>query len=204
VREVLEAISGLGFIRDVVESATSIDDPDLAVDVDGALDAHAACPGWDATLPADDATNGFIDVTIGVEDTRVQRSFSGHATNCRFVTERSGQRANAVASMDLEVDLGGSLGLGESVPAILVRATNLSGTIGTVPLALGQQVVSFRLLADDSVETLIAMATLPISVAGTALIALRPDGSWSLRARDSEWVCSTSGGSAPCVPGVAP
>src|SRR5262245_39762832 len=47
-REVLSSISGLRFIRDVIANATSIDDASLdSIEVHGALDARAACPGWD-------------------------------------------------------------------------------------------------------------------------------------------------------------
>jgi hypothetical protein len=192
-REVLRAISGLRFIRDVVTDATSITDANIdSIEVQGALEARAACPGWDAAAPPDESIDGFIEVSIGIEESRVQRAFSGRATNCRFVTDAQGQRSNVVASMDLEIDLGGSLGLGEPTPPILVRATNLSGTVGNVALAFGPQVVSFRLRTDNSIETLVDMTM------GTALLGLRADGNWSLRARDGAWVCSNTG-SGSCV-----
>ncbi|HKP55133.1 MAG TPA: hypothetical protein VJV78_00355 [Polyangiales bacterium] len=198
-RQVLSSISGLRFIRDVIANATSIDDSNLdSVDVRGALDARAACPGWDPTAPADESIDGFIELSIGIEESRVQRAFGGTATNCRFVTQSQGQLQNAQASMDLELDLGGSLGLGEPTPPILVRATNLSGSVGSLALNLGQQVVSFRIGADDTIETLVNMTTLPAGSQGTTLIRLRADGAWSLRARDGAWLCSP-GGSTPCV-----
>jgi hypothetical protein len=198
-RAVLQAISGLRFIRDVIDNATSITDADIdAVEVQGALDARSACPGWDASAPPDESVDGYIEVSIGIEQSRVQRAFSGRATNCRFVTESQGTRSNAVASMDLEIDLGGSLGFGEPTPPVLVRATNLVGSVGNVALNLGQQVVSFRLREDDSVETLVNMTTLPAGSAGTALISLRVDGNWSLRARDGAWLCN-AGGTGSCV-----
>jgi hypothetical protein len=198
-RELLEVISGLRFVRDVVDNATSISDSDFeSIEVQGALDARSACPGWDATRTPDESIDGYIEVRIGIEESRVQRAFSGRTTNCRFVTESQGQRSNAVASMDLEIDLGGSLGFGEPTPPILVRATNLSGSVGNVALNLGQQVLSFRLRADDSIETLVDMTTLPPGSAGTALISRRADGNWSLRARDGAWLCN-AGGSAACV-----
>src|SRR5436190_24380361 len=75
-REVLQAISGLRFIRDVVDNATSLSATNIgSVDVRGALDARAACPGWDAAGVPDESIDGYIEVSIGIEDSRVQRAF---------------------------------------------------------------------------------------------------------------------------------
>ena len=197
LRGVLEAVRGLQFIRDIVENATSIDDGDIeSLQVRGALDARAACPGWD-DAPPDQSLDGTIEVTIGVEESRVQRAFGGRATNCRFVTEVAGQRSNAVASMELEVDLGGSLGLGEPAPPILVRGTNVSGSVNGVALSLGSQALSFRLLEGGAIETLVDIATLGSGMTGNVLVVLHADGRVSLRARDGDWMCGQ--GSTPCT-----
>ncbi|HKU40420.1 MAG TPA: hypothetical protein VJR89_19800 [Polyangiales bacterium] len=205
VRGVLEAISGLAFIRDVIDDATSLtqNNLDLSVDVQGTLDAHSACPGWAPGAAPDEALNGFIEVAIGIEASRLQRAFSGRTERCRFVTELAGVSTNGVADMELEIDLGSSLGFGDPTPPILVRATNLSGMVGSVALSLGAQVVSFRFREDDAIETLVDLSTLRPDLSGSALLTLRDDGRWGLRARDGEWVCG-SRGSDPCVLDAAP
>jgi hypothetical protein len=203
LREVLQALRGLQFLRDIVEDATSLSDADIeSLAVRGALDARTACPGWsDATLP-DQATDGSIEVTIGVDASRVQRAFGGRATECRFVTLIAGQRANAVATMVLEVDLGGSLGLGEPTPAILVRATNLSGSVGNVALNLGPEVLSFRLLEDGAIDSLVDTVTLVPGSIGSVLLELSSDGTVTVRGRDGDWACGQGG--AACTRVAAP
>ncbi len=198
-RTALEALSGLRFVRDVVQDATSAtsDTTDFDLEVQGSALAHAACPGWD-----DDSVerpeDGYIEVTIGIENSRVQRAFAGRATNCKFTTLRAGQRATVVATMNLQLDLGSDIELGETATALLVRATNVSGTIDGVPLGLGSQVFSFRFAEDDAIETLIDLGPMQLGLTGTCLLALRPNGVWALKTRTGEWTCG-SAGSGPCA-----
>jgi hypothetical protein len=137
-------------------------------------------------------------VTIGVEETRVQRAFTGRATRCQFETKQAGTSMNVVATMDLQVDLGADIGLGDPAPAILVRATNASGMVDGVALDLAQRVFSFRLDRDRSIETLVDVTTLDSKLRGSVLLALRDDGTWSLRTQRGEWVCENAG-SASCM-----
>jgi hypothetical protein len=198
-REALQAVSGLRFVRDVVRDATSAtsDSTDFDLEVQGSAMAHAACPGWDDD-PTESPDDGYIEVTIGLEDSQVQRAFSGFATNCKFVTVRAGQRANVIATMELQFDLGSDLALGDSASSLLVRATNVSGTIDGVALGLGTQVFSFRFAEDDGIETLIDLQPMKLGLTGTCLLALRPDGVWALETRMGQWTCG-SAGSGPCV-----
>ena len=203
LQRVLRSFTGLRFFRDIIDDATSISpNAASALDVQGSIEAHSPCPGWTDDPSPDDATQGFIDVTIGVEETRVQRAFMGEATRCQFVTQQAGTKLNVVATMDLQVDLGGDIGLGETAPAILVRATNATGTVDGVALDLQQRVLSFRLERDGSIETLVDLTALDPDLRGSALLALRSDGTWSLRTRQGEWVCDAAG-SAPCTQGSA-
>jgi hypothetical protein len=198
LQKVLSSFTGLLFFRDVIDNATSVDpDSAIALDVQGTIDAHAPCPGW-----SDDKSQGFIDVTLGVEATRVQRAFIGHATQCHFVTQQAGTTLNVVATMDLQVDLGSDIGLGDTAPAVLVRATNVSGAVDGLALDLAGQVVSFRLDRDSAIETLVDLTPFHLSVQGSVLLVLQSDGTWSLRTRSGEWICD-SAGSAPCMAGPA-
>jgi hypothetical protein len=200
-QKVLRFFTGLQFFRDIVDDATSLTpDAARALDVRGSIDAHAPCPGWNdaSARDEDDATRGFIDVTIGVEETRVQRAFTGHATRCQFIARQSGANIDVVVTMDLQVDLGGDIGLGDAAPAILVRATNASGMVDGVALDLERRVFSFRLDRDGSIETLVDLAPLDPNLRGSVLLALRGDGTWSLRSREGEWTCDSTE-SAACM-----
>ena len=200
-RIVLEALSGLGFVRDVVRDATEAtsETTDLELDVQGSVLARSACPGWAAEGAESESERGYIEVTIGVQDSRVQRAFAGRATKCKFVTVRSdGLRSNIVATMDLQIDLGRELALRDPPPALLLRATNASGAIDGVPLALGAEVFSFRLGDEVSIETLVELAPLALGLSGTCLLGLQSDGAWALETQAGRWACG-SAGSGPCV-----
>jgi hypothetical protein len=198
-RAALESLSGLRFVRDVVHDATAAtsDSADFDLEVQGSAMARSPCPGWNGNA-IESLENGYIEVTIGIEDSHIQRAFAGRATNCKFVTQRRGMRATVVATMDLQFDLGSDISLGETATALLVRATSASGTIDGAPLGLGAQVFSFRLAEDDAIETLIDLAPMQLGLTGTCLLALRPDGVWALKTRTGEWSCG-SAGSGPCV-----
>lgn len=195
-RAVLQALSGLRFMRDIVSDATSAtsDSSDLDLDVQGTALAHAPCPGW-GNEP--ESARGYIEVTIGVEESQVQRAFAGHATDCKFVTIRGDVRSNVIATMDLQIDLGDDVELGESTDALLVRAAQVTGTIDGLPLGLGRQVFSFRLGEDDAIETLIDLEPMQLGLSGTLLLVLRTDGVWALKTRTGEWTCGS--GSGPCA-----
>jgi hypothetical protein len=100
--------------------------------------------------------------------------------------------------MDIQVDLGRSLGFGDPAPSILVRASNVDGAVDGVPFDLSNAVVSFRLGKDDSVETYVDVAALGLGLTGSVLLTSLGDGSWALRVRDGEWTCAIEG-STPCT-----
>jgi hypothetical protein len=193
-RSVLAALSGLRFVREVIIDATTAtsDSTDLALDVQGSVLARAACPGAQGDADAG-VQRGYLEVTIGVEASHVQRAFVGHARGCKFVTVSMGQRLTVIATMDFQIDLGADLKLGEPVDSLLIRATNVSGTIDGVALGLDQEVFSFRFGEDDSIETLIELAPLSLGLSGTCLLALQPDGAWVLGTRQGRWTCDGAG-----------
>jgi hypothetical protein len=199
----LEALKSLAFLRDVIADATSPETEDAAqtFDVQGSLEVHAPCPGWDADEGSDEA--GFIELVIGVDASRVQRAFTGRAENCRFVAKHSGHKENVTASMELELDLGHSLGLGEPVPALLIRAeevsAELSDSVGELQLGEPSEVLSLRVVDAERLEMLIELDSLDIDRHGSFLLALREDGRVGVRGRDGEWVCGRKRGD-PCVP----
>lgn len=221
----LKTLAGLAFVRDVIARALStpdIDETARALDVQGSIAIHAPCPGWKPMAAAEDAETGYVDVLVGVDDSRVQRAFMGSVTACRFLANLGGERAKVQASMQLEVDLGRSVALGDPVPPILMSAMELSAEL-SVPLShelsgealavlsdaispdglrleldTADRALSLRIADDDLVETLIDLEPLDLGTSGTILLGFRDNGSFDLRGRDSAWTCGSDGSTA-CV-----
>jgi hypothetical protein len=206
----LKTLAGLSFLREVIAEGTT---PDIegadSIDVQGSLAVHAPCPGWERVSAATEAETGFVELMMGVDASRVQRAFTGRATACRFSAQRGKERVNVTASMAVELDLGRSLGLGEAVPSLLVRFSELSSALSidstgsSVALALADiaddgDALSLRMGGDAVLETLVDLETLGMGQQGTFLLALLDDSSVRLRGRDSAWVCSSKR-SDPCV-----
>ena len=216
----LKTLAGLSFVRGVIARAlktSKIDETTLGLDVQGSLAIHAACPGWEGKQAAPDPEAGYVDFIVGVDDSRVQRAFAGSVTECRFIANLAGQRAKVQASMQLEVDLGHSLALGDAVPPILLSASQLSAALSVplhpdltegfwgvlaaelapdgleVDLDTANRRWSVRLAGEDLVETLVDLDALDLGTNGTILLGLRDDGSFNLRGRDSAWNCGSDG-----------
>lgn len=218
----LKTLAGLSFVRGVIAKALQtepIEEAALALDVQGSLAVHADCPGWqDAT----DAAPGYVDLLIGIDDSRVQRAFAGSVTECRFTASLAGERAQVQASLQLEVDLGRSLTLGDPVPPILLSASRLTGSLSVqlsseladgpwaelanalapdgleLDLETAERRLSLRIAGDDLVETLVDLDAFDLGTRGTVVLGMRDDGSFNLRGRDSAYHCG-SDGSAACV-----
>ncbi|HTU63672.1 MAG TPA: hypothetical protein VMF89_34650, partial [Polyangiales bacterium] len=222
----LKTLAGLSFVRGVIAKALktpSIDEVALGLDVQGSLAVHAMCPGWEPKSEVPDPEAGYVDFVVGVDESRVQRAFVGSVTECRFIAGLAGERTKVQASMELEVDLGRSLALGDAVPPILLSATQLSAEL-SVPLSTAltgdgvwamiaaelapdglaldldtaSRRWSLRIAGEDLVETLLDLDEFDIGANGTILLGLRDDGTFNLRDRDSEWNCGGDG-SVLCV-----
>lgn len=198
----LQALSGLSFLRDVLSdvSFSAADGSDLPIDVQGSLSVHAPCPGWEASdASPDEADTGFVELTLGVDGSRIQRAFTGTATRCKFAAERWGRAAAVGVSMAFEADLGHSFAPGERVPPLLVHASEVRVSNDGRDAGEFMNEFSLRLNSGDVLETLIDLETLNLGQAGTFLLALREDGRSRLRGRDDAWLCGRLR-SEPCVP----
>jgi hypothetical protein len=196
----LQALSGLTFLRDVLSdvSISAAEGGELPIDVQGSLTMHAACPGWEPDLTPDEAKTGFVELTLGVDDSRLQRAFTGTASRCKFGSEGGGESGAVSVSMELEVDLGRSFVPGEPLPPLLVQATDVRATNDALGLGSSKE-FSVRVNPDKAVETLVDLAALDLGRSGTFLLARREDGRSELRGRDDEWLCGRIG-SEPCMP----
>jgi hypothetical protein len=201
--DALEALAGLTFLRDVLSDVglSAADGTDLPIEVQGTLSVHAPCPGWepkDGSRP-DEAETGFVELTLGVDGSRVQRAFTGAASRCKFAADRLGRRAAVTVSMALEVDLGHSFVPGEPLPPLLVHASDVRISKAGGDLGGSTKEFSVRMDAGDVLETLIELESLGLGRTGTFLLALREDGRSRLRGRDDAWLCGRQR-SEPCVP----
>lgn len=201
--DALEALAGLTFLRDVLSDVnlSAADGTDLPIEVQGSLRVHAPCPGWepsDAQRP-DESETGFVELTLGVDGSRVQRAFTGTASHCKFAAERWGRRATVRVSMTLEVDLGHSFVPGDPLPPLLLHASEVRIESYASDLGKPPNEFSVRMDSDEVLETLIDLETLNLGQSGTFLLALREDGRSRLRGRDDAWLCGHLR-SDPCVP----
>ncbi len=192
-RTEIEPFAGLRFVSDVIGNATSAAaaQQDLSVEVRGSIAAHAPCPG-----EGDAAPSGTLDITIGIDGSRAQRAFTGHASECRFLMPQADANVTVALTADVEIDAGGSFGLTDPPPpALLLRVSHLSGSMAGMPFAAAEDVVHFRLRADGGIETLLDLG--PLGGSGSGILELRKDGVVALRVRDGAWICDgdTSG---PC------
>jgi hypothetical protein len=191
----VEIYRDLFFLRTVIEDATAAAESqtEVPVDLQGSLLVHGPCPGWTAETEPD-PSDGFIELAIGVEESRAQRAFAGFVEGCRFISAGVGLSLSAY----LELDLGTSLGLGEVVPPLLVRATGVTLT-WTAPARVVQlPELHFRLHEDGMIERLVELSELGAGVSGSAILSAHADGTLGLRVREGEWLCGVDR-SQPCA-----
>jgi hypothetical protein len=97
-------MAGLSFVRGVVAKALKA--PELSeqadsLDVQGSLAIRTPCRGWREDAEPEGDENGYVELLIGVDESRAQRAFTGSVTRCRFITNLEGQRTEVEASAQL-------------------------------------------------------------------------------------------------------
>ncbi len=202
----LRPLGGLRFIDGVVTDATrtAASGQRLPDGVQGSITARAACRGTADESSPDEATNGTIELTIGIAGSRVQRALVGRATRCQLPTAEAEQReaAAVVLSAELEVDFGGPLDLGSPRSSdVVILMRHVSGSVGNDAFDLGDGDVHLRLTADGALETLVDVGLLGIGATGTAVLQLRDDAKLAVRVSDGEWVCGAGKDGLPCALG---
>lgn len=198
LRQRLRILSGLKFVGSAVQDATNAtaENQDSSVNLRGSITARTLCPGPD-DASTDQAPRGSIEFTIGIENSQTQRAFRARMDQCRFQVETG---AAATITAELQVDLGGRLGLAQPIRRdLLIRAANvavsdLGGDAEDFELAL----IHFRLTRDSTLQALIDLDSLGIGLVGSVLLELAGDGSVALRGRNGAWRCGIGGD--PCVP----
>jgi hypothetical protein len=142
---------------------------------------------------SDSATNGKLSATLGIEESRLKRGFSGEFERCRFRVEPALVAPQSVSvSATLVGDLGTDLGIGsELTGALMMKLRDIvgesSGGLGAFPITSDE--FHFRIAADGSVDTLLDGTMFGLGQTGSVLLSLRVDGTVSLRDSLGVWSC---------------
>ena len=192
-------IAGFQFVQSrwsdsIDRVSTSTDIRDL-VRAQGKLEIREPCPGYDEDSSPNADLNGYVDVTLGVKSSAIQRTFSGVARDCRFVTVLpQGDPVQVTLTADFNADLGHTVALGGDLPgAILVEATELTLDLSTASGSTRERHVrvDFR-LEPSSVETLAELPAGGVDGEGTAVVVAYSSGAVGIRVSDGEWQCGTA------------
>jgi len=162
----------------------------------GTIEIREPCPGYDPEAFQDAEENGFYEVTLGVRASRIQRTFAGRASECRFLTALpSGDEVRVTLSTEFRADLGVPVALGGELPrSILVAATDLTADLSSPTLTNTREQhanADFRLV-ESGVETLVELPAFGVDGEGTAVVVAYSSGALGVRVRDGEWQCGTS------------
>jgi hypothetical protein len=194
--KISKLLAGLRFTRTLIsETSAGLDANTAAEDLSVSGTVHASLPCFgDGPIPtSDSATNGKLSVTLGVEESRLKRGFTGEFSRCRFRVEPALVAPQKVSvSAKFVGDLGSDLGIGsELTGALIMKLRDIvgesSGGLGDFPIASAE--FHFRIAADGSVETLLDGTMFGLAETGSVLLSLRVDGTVSLRDSLGEWSC---------------
>ncbi|HEY2404377.1 MAG TPA: hypothetical protein VGI10_00135 [Polyangiaceae bacterium] len=165
--------------------------------------SRASSPGLAAVSVPSVAAAGEIMLTLGVENSKIQRALRGSVEHCELLLIGStALPAMTMGTADLTLDLGGDLEIGaELTLPILVRVTSVrADSPSTVAVtALPPSGYEFRLTNDGAVQLLIQAAMFSAPV-GTVVVTLSADGGLGVRDKRGAWTCP--GNHAPCTLGA--
>jgi hypothetical protein len=198
--DVARRLDGLSLIQTTVAEASAALDSSIdlgSVTIQGSVRAQLSCPGHEAIATDDSARNGVIDVTMGVEETRIQRGLEGAAVDCEFVAVRFGEMDEVTFSADFVADLGETLAIGDEPSTLLtVRLSDLEvmSELTDDALAIPNDGYDFRVTEEQSIEVLLDPRVIGLRNLGTIVLISHLDGSIGLRERRGEWRCPSGGG----------
>lgn len=228
VSGLLTPLSGFAVLEQAIEEASAaLEDSGGSsnqVEVSGSVRARSACPGHRGTTPTrtragsvtpDDVAApaipeeptsaraaqelyGWVDVTLGVDDSELQRTFTGAVQSCEFSAAGALATEDVTLSMAFDADFGSDVPLGEALPkTLLVSARDVrllavgSGKVTSLPS------FDFRRTSSGAIEVLFDAAQFRPTLQGSVVVIQNADGSRGLRTRDGEWLCRIGGGA--CV-----
>lgn len=192
-------IAGFQFVQsrlservDRVSTGTDISE---LVRARGSIEVREPCPGYEENSPPSADQNGYVELTLGVKSSAIQRTFSGLARDCRFITVLpNGDPVRVMLSADFRADMGQMVELGSALPtAILIEATDLTADLSGPSVNTTEQRarVDFR-LDESSIEALAELPVAGVDGEGTAIVVAYSSGAVGVRVSDGEWRCGNS------------
>ena len=103
-----------GYATNTVDEAgrsSSKKDEENALDIQGTIKVNLRCPGELDEPVYDASTNGTLDVTIGVDESRILRGVRGQATNCVLRADDEGVPVRVSVDGGFAFDLGRDLSI---------------------------------------------------------------------------------------------
>lgn len=152
----------------------------------GSLRVKLRCPGALVQPDYDEALNGSVSLTFGVQQSEILRNVGGTASDCRLNGNLGGLSLGVGLDGPIDFDLGQNIPLGEpwSGTRWLVA---LRGSISVEDVNFNN--VSAR-VSPGAVEYLQRLAD------GTSVVLSASSSAVSLRDAEGTWSCDTKGG--PC------
>jgi hypothetical protein len=101
-----------GYATNTVDEAgrsSSRKDKDNSLDIQGSIHINIRCPGELEDPLYDAGTNGTLDVTVGVDESRIQRGVGGRATGCVLRGDDDGVPIRVEVDGPFAFDLGRDL-----------------------------------------------------------------------------------------------
>lgn len=200
----LSAVANQTFFTDALESARMglVDlGVDPALDIDGHLDVHMICPGFEPDAEPDAERDGTLDLYVPVDNAHLGPVVFGPADRCKF----DGVPTDASVAIPLPDSIQGVID-GEV-------AIHLGGPVGLTSTAPPKPLV--RILGDVSFEALPTLhdvdfrvpevgrleLRIPLKAGGEVIVFIERDAI-GLREKRGDWSCSEAN-APPCVEAFA-
>jgi hypothetical protein len=152
----------------------------------GSLHVTLRCPGDIARPDYDEARNGSVLLTLGVQRSAILRNVGGNASDCHLNGTLAGVSVGVTLDGPVDFDLGQNIPLGQSWSGTRWLVA-VGGSIRVEDVSFDN--VSAR-IGPEAVEHLQRLAD------GTSVVLSASSSAVTLRDADATWSCDTEGG--PC------
>jgi hypothetical protein len=188
--ELAAGLRSTGLIASHVDDVSTDTAPSSGrgVRLQGSVKVEVRCPGELDNPDYDPAVNGTATLTLAVADTRIRRTFGGHADACVLKGSIAGQPARIRLDGNIAFDLGRDVGVGQRWSGRLLAYLPGELEVGGYTF----RSVSAR-FTDDQLEHLIELDD------GKFVILTLNASGLGLRDKNGTWVCPT--GQTTCTRG---
>jgi len=179
-----------GLIASHVNDASTDTTPSKGngVRLQGSVDVEVRCPGQLGDPDYDPAVNGTASLTLAIADTRIKRTFGGHADACVLKGYIGTAPARIQIDGNIAFDLGRDIGIGQRWSGRL---------LAYLPGQLEVEGYTFKSISarftDDVLEHLIQLGD------GTFVVLTLDASGVSVRDKSGSWYCPSD--QTPCTHG---